>query len=97
VCFRYAPEGLSEASIDRLNEAIVARVNAAGDAYVTHTQLAGRTVMRVGFGNVLTTERHAEAVWARVLSEARATHREWLGAPEAFAVAVERTITGEKR
>jgi aromatic-L-amino-acid/L-tryptophan decarboxylase len=97
VCFRYAPEGPSEASIDRLNEAIVARVNAAGDAYVTHTQLAGRTVMRVGFGNVLTTERHAEAVWARVLSEARATHREWLGAPEAFAVAVERTITGEKR
>ena len=89
VCFRYAPAGLDEDSVDQLNAAIVARVNAAGDAYITHTQLEGRTVMRVGFGNVLTTERHGEAVWTRVRSEARAVHLEWPGAPETFAVAVE--------
>ena len=76
VCFRFAPEGLDEETIDRINEAIVARVNAAGDAYITHTQLAGRIVMRVGFGNVLTTERHAEHVWARIREEGHAIRSE---------------------
>jgi aromatic-L-amino-acid decarboxylase len=69
VCFRYDPGGLDGAGVDRLNEAIVARVNAAGDAYITHTRLRGRTVMRVGLGNVSTTERHVEQVWARVRHE----------------------------
>jgi aromatic-L-amino-acid decarboxylase len=72
VCFRCEPGGLDADSTDRLNERIVARVNAAGDAYITHTRLRGRIVMRVGFGNVLTTERHADRVWARAKTEARA-------------------------
>src|SRR5688500_11587505 len=50
VCFRYAPPGLDEV-VDRLNETIVARVNAAGDAYITQTRLSGRIVMRIGIGN----------------------------------------------
>ena len=74
VCFRYAPPALDDAAIDRLNEAIVARVNAAGDAYITWTRLRGRTVMRVGFGNVLTTPRHLERVWTRIQEEARAMY-----------------------
>ena len=71
VCFRYDPGGLSDAACDDLNEAIVTAVNAAGDAYITHTRLLGRVVMRVGIGNVLTTERHVERVWARVREESR--------------------------
>ena len=71
VCFRYAPDGLDDEVVDRLNETIVARVNAAGDTYITHTRLAGRTAMRIGFGNVLTTERHLEGAWARIREEAR--------------------------
>jgi aromatic-L-amino-acid/L-tryptophan decarboxylase len=71
VCFRCRPPGMDEEACDRLNEAIVDAVNAAGDAYVTHTRLRGRIVMRVGIGNVLTTERHVGHVWARVREEAR--------------------------
>jgi len=37
--------------------------------YLTHTRLRGRTVMRVGFGHVLTAERHLGILWARVLAE----------------------------
>jgi aromatic-L-amino-acid decarboxylase len=71
VCFRCAPQGLSAESCDRLNESIVDAVNASGEAYITHTRLRDRTVMRVGFGNVLTTERHLDVVWGRIVAESR--------------------------
>jgi aromatic-L-amino-acid decarboxylase len=45
-------------------------VNASGDAYLTHTTLAGRRAMRIGVGNVLTTERNLTRVWHRITEEA---------------------------
>jgi aromatic-L-amino-acid decarboxylase len=57
VCFRFIDK------IDMLNSEIVERVNASGRAYLTQTKLNGRTVMRVGLGNVLTTEEHLRNVW----------------------------------
>ena len=69
VCFRFAPPGLDDEQRDVLNERVVEAVNASGDAYLTHSRLAGRVVMRAGFGNVLTTESHLRAVWARVVAE----------------------------
>jgi len=49
--------------IDILNSQIVERINVSGRAYLTQTKLRGRTVMRIGLGNVLTTERHLENAW----------------------------------
>jgi aromatic-L-amino-acid decarboxylase len=69
VCFRCADAARDAAANDRLNASIVERVNASGAAYLTHTQLRGRTVMRVGFGNVQTTEAHVGMLWQRVLEE----------------------------
>lgn len=74
VCFRYRPDGADDDAADRINEAIVEAVNATGDAYLTHTRLGGRVVMRVAIGNVLTTERHLAHVWRRVRSEAGRAH-----------------------
>ena len=71
VCFRCVPRGLSASDTDALNIAIVDAVNASGLAYLTHTSLAGRVAMRVGFGNVLTTETHVADVWERVRAESR--------------------------
>ena len=51
------------AEVDRLNSDIVERINASGRAYLTQTKLRGRTVMRIGFGNVLTTEEHLRVAW----------------------------------
>ena len=66
VCFRFAPAGMSEEGCDVLNERIVDAVNAGGQVYLTHTMLRGRTVMRIGVGNVLTEERHLSRAWQQI-------------------------------
>ena len=52
-----------EAKLDQLNSDIVDRINASGRAYLTQTKLRGRTVIRIGLGNVLTTEQHLRKAW----------------------------------
>jgi aromatic-L-amino-acid decarboxylase len=69
VCFRCVPVGLGPHAGDALNVSIVESVNASGDAYLTHTRLGGRVAMRIGFGNVLTTEEHLAKAWSRILAE----------------------------
>ncbi|PYL69754.1 MAG: hypothetical protein DMF22_10775, partial [Verrucomicrobia bacterium] len=51
-----------------INSKIVERINASGVAYLTQTKLHGRTVMRIGLGNVLTTEQHLRNVWKLIQS-----------------------------
>ncbi|MBV9618640.1 MAG: amino acid decarboxylase [Verrucomicrobia bacterium] len=68
VCFRFlgdkkAPSTASPARTDNINSEIVERINASGRAYLTQTKLCGRTVMRIGLGNVLTTEEHLRVAW----------------------------------
>ena len=70
VCFRFVAAGLDEAAGDRLNVKIVQALNASGDAYLTHTRVGGRVVMRVGIGNILTTVEHLEHVWKRLIDVA---------------------------
>ena len=70
VCFRCQPAGLSEEETDTLNARIVQRVNTSGAAYLTHTELRGRTCMRVGIGNVQTTFADVETAWNAVVQEA---------------------------
>jgi aromatic-L-amino-acid decarboxylase len=58
--------------IDQLNSDIVERINASGRAYLTQTKLRGRTVMRIGLGNVLTTEEHLRKGWEIIQETATA-------------------------
>ena len=62
-------------SLDRINSEIVERINASGRAYLTQTRLRGRTVMRIGFGNVLTTEEHLRKAWDLVIETVEAVQR----------------------
>jgi aromatic-L-amino-acid decarboxylase len=66
VCFRFAPPGLDDGARDVLNQRMVESINASGLAYLTHTQIGKRIVMRVGIGNILTTEPQLEEVWTRI-------------------------------
>lgn len=61
VCFRL--KNADDKVADQKNSETVARINASGEAYLTQTRLRGRTVMRLGLGNVLTTEEHLRRVW----------------------------------
>jgi aromatic-L-amino-acid decarboxylase len=66
LCFSAKRAGAAAEAIDRLNETIVREVNASGEAYLTHTAIRGRSVIRLAIGNVLTTEAHVEACWELV-------------------------------
>jgi aromatic-L-amino-acid/L-tryptophan decarboxylase len=53
-----------------VNSEIVKRINASGRLYITQTKLRDRTVMRIGLGNVLTTEHHVRRAWELIQSVA---------------------------
>jgi len=71
VVFRYAPPGVDGEEADRLNEAILDRVNASGELFVGPTRLNGRLVIRLAIGNLKTTRAHVARAWT-VLQEAAA-------------------------
>ena len=64
ICFRMKADDPGQA--DQLNSAIVETINASGNAYLNQTKLNGRSVIRVGLGNILTTEQHLRNVWELV-------------------------------
>jgi len=66
VCFRWRGDGLSAADADRANEKILDSVNISGEAYLSHTKLGGRTVLRLAIGNIRTEERHIEKAWEQI-------------------------------
>jgi aromatic-L-amino-acid/L-tryptophan decarboxylase len=63
VCFRARFPGRAAEETNRLNAALMETVNAGGEAYLSHTQLHGRTVLRLAVGNLRTEERHVERAW----------------------------------
>lgn len=70
VCFRYAPRGTTETERDRINERIMHAINDSGQAYLSHTKLAGRFVLRFAIGNIRTEERHVAAAWRQLQAAA---------------------------
>jgi aromatic-L-amino-acid/L-tryptophan decarboxylase len=56
VCFRR--EGSNDA-----NEALLERVNATGEIFISHTRLRDRYVLRLALGNVRTTEDDVRRAW----------------------------------
>jgi aromatic-L-amino-acid/L-tryptophan decarboxylase len=59
VCFRLdAP--------DEVNERLLARLNATGELYLTHTRVRGRFVLRLAVGSPHTGQPHVAAAWRRI-------------------------------
>ncbi len=65
VCFRREGE-------DEENEALLQRVNASGEAFLIHTKLHGRYVIRLAIGNAWTTEDDVRRAWDALRREAAA-------------------------
>jgi aromatic-L-amino-acid decarboxylase len=63
VCFR--PNG-----DDARSEALMEAVNAGGEAYLSHTRLEDRHVLRLAIGNGSTNEDDVRAAWSALQREA---------------------------
>ena len=72
VCFRRTRPGDSGEEADALNQRILDRVNASGEAFLTHTRLCGRLVLRLAVGNLKTREEHVARTWELLREAARA-------------------------
>jgi aromatic-L-amino-acid decarboxylase len=65
VCFRHI-DG------DTASRAIMDRLNASGDLFMTHTKLDDRFALRLCVGQTHTERRHVEQAWSRLQEEAAA-------------------------
>ena len=58
------PDGVDdEGALEQHNAAIMSAVNASGEAFLSHTKLNGRYVLRLAVGNIRTEERHVRRAW----------------------------------
>lgn len=90
VVFRWTPEGVPAEESDRLNEELIERVNRSGRAFLSHSKLGGRTVIRLSIGHIETTEAHLRRTWAALREEAAKLRAVPSGAPGAEAAEGER-------
>jgi aromatic-L-amino-acid/L-tryptophan decarboxylase len=64
VCFRLEGD-------DERNQALLERVNASGEVFMSHAVLGGRYVLRMAIGQMSTTEDDVRRAWDLLRSEAR--------------------------
>ena len=78
VCFRHRPAGMPDGDeLDRHNEALLARVNASREVFLTHTRLDGHYAIRMAIGQWQTGEEHVARAWELVrAAEGRALRAE---------------------
>lgn len=84
VCFRLFPQALRAeyagageerrraimAEVERLNAAVMERVNADGQQYISHTVVPEGYILRASVGNIRTEDRHVEALWQKISAAA---------------------------
>jgi aromatic-L-amino-acid decarboxylase len=63
VCFRLKAG-------DDASQKLMARLNASGELYLTHTRLDNKFTLRMCIGQTNTTERHVAKAWNRIQQEA---------------------------
>jgi aromatic-L-amino-acid decarboxylase len=63
VCFRYAPSGLDEDALEKLNARILDDVNATGKVFLSHTKIRDRYALRLAIGNIATTHDDVALAW----------------------------------
>lgn len=79
VCFRAHPIGVdSEATLEILNERIMARINANGHYFLSQTRIRGKYTLRIALNNIHTTEQHVRGVWTELGEAFQIEYSLWL-------------------
>ncbi len=64
VCFRIHPRGIeNEEELESLNAAVLERVNAGGEVFISHTRLKNRYCLRLAVGNLQTRQEHVRRAY----------------------------------
>jgi len=71
LCFRYRPDGLDAAEVDRLNVEIRDRIQLQGDYLISPTRVDGRPVLRLCIINHATRAEHVEGLLDSILAIGR--------------------------
>ncbi|MEL6822198.1 MAG: pyridoxal-dependent decarboxylase, partial [Calditrichota bacterium] len=66
VCFHYAPKGSSIAVQNKLNAALLEKLNETGKLYLTHTKLNGVYTLRIVIGQTYVDQKHVEEAWLQI-------------------------------
>jgi aromatic-L-amino-acid decarboxylase len=70
--FRYHPAGVDDGGdLDRLNEALLLKLNDSGDLYLTPNSVNGAYAIRFAVGQTYTEPRHVAAAWQAIRDTAR--------------------------
>jgi aromatic-L-amino-acid/L-tryptophan decarboxylase len=72
VVFRHRPVGLTAEELDRHNLALLDRINATGEVFLSHTRVRGAIALRVALGNQATDERHLDRLYTLLHALSRA-------------------------
>ncbi len=70
VCFRFRPEGKSDAEINKMNETLNHKLNDTGKIYLTHTVIDGLYTLRMVTGQTNVTFEHVKTAWELIKSTA---------------------------
>jgi len=69
VCFRHRPKGVTdEDELNKINEDLLKRINKSGKAYMTHTKIDGKFVIRMVVAQTNVAKVHVVNAWKLVLS-----------------------------
>ncbi|MDF2156400.1 pyridoxal-dependent decarboxylase [Algoriphagus sp. CAU 1675] len=71
ICFRHVDSQHSEEELNRFNETWMARVNASGKVFFSHTKLDGKYVIRWVIGQTDVEEKHVSHAWGLLMEERR--------------------------
>ncbi len=72
VCFRYHPKGVDDtATLNQLNEALLAKLNSTGKLYMTHTKLNGAYTLRMSIAQTNVQHEDVSNAWELIQQTAR--------------------------
>jgi aromatic-L-amino-acid decarboxylase len=76
VCFRAHPAEIDDdESLNTLNEKLLEAINHSGQAFLSHTKLSGRYVLRLVISHLRTEEMHVNQVWQLAQQALRTVHQ----------------------